>query len=182
MLNQKEVQDHLNKFAKYVIQQSRSNLTKQGIKNQGALYNSLNSQIEVGKNSFLLSFSMADYGVFIDKGVKGKTSSTRAPESPYRFGTGTGTKGGLTQGIDKWVRQKGIQFRQKEGKGVKGQFLSYSQTSFLIRRAIWNKGIKSSLFFTKPFEDAFKNLPKELVDAFGLDIEKLMKHSLKDIK
>lgn len=182
MQNQKETYDYLNKFAKYVIQQSRSNLTRLGIKNQGGLYNSLNSQIEVGKNSFLLSFSMADYGVFVDKGVKGKTSSTRAPESPYKFGNGTGVKGGLTQGIDKWVRQKGIQFRQKEGKGVKGQFLSYNQTSFLIRRAIWNKGIKSSLFFTKPFEAAFKNLPNELIEGFGLDIENLMKHSLKDIK
>lgn len=179
MLNQKETYDYLNKFAKYVIQQSRSNLTKQGKKNQGALYNSLGSQIEVGKNSFVLTFLMEDYGDFVDKGVKGVTSSTRAPRSPYKFGTGTGGTGGLTKGIDKWVKQKGIQFRQKEGKGVKGQFLSYSQTSFLIRRAIWNKGIKSSLFFTKPFEAAFKNLPDELVEAFALDIENLMKHSLK---
>lgn len=179
MLKQKETYDYLNKFAKYVIQQSKSNLTRQGKRNQGDLYNSLGSQIEVGKNSFRLTFLMEDYGTFVDKGVKGKTSSTRAPKSPYKFGSGTGGTGGLTKGIDKWVKQKRIQFKQKEGKGVKGQFLSYNQTSFLIRRAIWNKGIKSSLFFTKPFEAAFKNLPDEIVEAFGLDIENLMKHSLK---
>ena len=179
MQNQKETYDYLNKFAKYVIQQSKSNLTRQGKRNQGDLYNSLGSEIEVGKNSFRLTFLMEDYGTFVDKGVKGKTSSTRAPKSPYKFGSGTGGTGGLTKGIDKWVKQKRIQFKQKEGKGVKGQFLSYNQTSFLIRRAIWNKGIKSSLFFTKPFEAAFKNLPDEIVEAFGLDIENLMKHSLK---
>lgn len=179
MLKQKETYDYLNKFAKYVIHQSKSNLTRQGKRNQGDLYNSLGSQIEVGKNSFRLTFLMEDYGTFVDKGVKGKTSSTRAPKSPYKFGSGTGGTGGLTKGIDKWVKQKRIQFKQKEGKGVKGQFLSYNQTSFLIRRAIWNKGIKSSLFFTKPFEAAFKNLPDEIVEAFGLDIENLMKHSLK---
>ena len=179
MLKQKETYDYLNKFAKYVIQQSKSNLTRQGKRNQGDLYNSLGSQIEVGKNSFRLTFLMEDYGTFVDKGVKGKTSSTRAPKSPYKFGSGTGGTGGLTKGIDKWVKQKRIQFKQKEGKGVKGQFLSYNQTSFLIRRAIWNKGIKSSLFFTKPFEAAFKNLPDEIVEVFALDIENLMKHSLK---
>jgi len=178
MLDNKNTSKYLNDFAKYVIQQSRSNLTKGGKKNQGNLYNSLDKQIEVGANSFRLSFLMEDYGVFVDQGVRGKTSSTKAPNSPYRFGTGTGKKGGLTQGIDKWVKQKRIQFREKEGKGVKGQLLSYSQTSFLIRRAIWNKGIKSSLFFTKPFEKAFERLPDELVEAYGLDLEQFLQYTI----
>ena len=29
------------------------------------------------------------------------------------------------------------------------------------------------MFFTKPFEKAFDRLPDELVEAYGLDIEKL---------
>ncbi len=178
MLDNKNTSKYLNDFAKYVIQQSRSNLTKGGKKNQGNLYNSLDSQIEVGANSFRLAFLMEDYGTFVDKGVKGKTSSTKAPNSPYRFGTGTGKSGGLTQGIDKWVKQKRIQFREKDGKGVKGQLLSYSQTSFLIRRAIWNKGIKSSLFFTKPFEKAFERMPDELAEAYGLDVEQFLQYTL----
>ena len=178
MLDNKNTSKYLNDFAKYVIQQSRSNLTKGGKNNQKNLYNSLDKQIEVGANSFRLSFLMEDYGTFVDKGVKGKTSSTKAPNSPYKFGTGTGKAGGLTQGIDKWVKQKRIQFREKEGKGVKGQLLSYSQTSFLIRRAIWNKGIKSSLFFTKPFEKAFERLPDELVEAYGLDVEQFLQYTI----
>ena len=60
--------------------------------------------------------------------------------------------------------------------------MSYQQTSYLIRSSIFKKGIKPSLFFTKPFEAAFKNLPDELVEAFGLDVENLIKYSLKDIK
>jgi hypothetical protein len=60
--------------------------------------------------------------------------------------------------------------------------MSYQQTSYLIRSSIFKRGIKPSLFFTKPFEAAFKNLPDELVEAFGLDVEKLIEHSLKDIK
>jgi hypothetical protein len=34
------------------------------------------------------------------------------------------------------------------------------------------------LFFTKPFEQAFKNLDKDIVKAFALDVETLMKNSI----
>ena len=171
----KETRNALNTFAKYVIQQSRTNLTK-GRKKYGSyndtkkLYNSLDSDVKVSKNSFQLEFLMEDYGVFLDKGVRGKTSSSKAPNSPFRFGSGTGKKGGLTNGINKWVRRKGFQFRDK-----KGRFMSYDSTAFLISRSIYNKGTKPSLFFTKPFEKAFKNLPKELVESFALDVEQLIK-------
>jgi hypothetical protein len=70
----KKTETNLNKFAKYVIQQSRSNLTK-GKKLRSDLYNSLGKQIEVGANSFRLEFLMEDYAKFQDKGVKGKTSN-----------------------------------------------------------------------------------------------------------
>jgi hypothetical protein len=178
MLDNKNTSKYLNEFAKYVIQQSRSNLTWKNKNNQKKLYNSLDKQLHVYENSFRLTFSMEDYGMFVDQGVKGKSSSLKAPNSEFRFGNSTGIVGGLTKGIDKWVRQKGIQFRQKEGKGVKGQFLSYSQTSFLIRRSIWHKGIKPSLFFTKPFKKAFERLPNELVQSYGLDVEQFLQYTL----
>tara|TARA_R110000744_G_scaffold195880_2_gene315027 strand:+ start:5127 stop:5669 length:543 start_codon:yes stop_codon:yes gene_type:complete len=175
----KNVKNELNKFAKYVIQQSRTNLTK-GRNPYGSyndtkkLYNSLKAEPKVSKNSFELSFLMEDYGVFLDKGVKGKTSSAKAPESPFQFGSGTGKKGGLTEGINKWVKRKGFQFIDKKS----GRFMSYDSTAFLISRSIYNKGTKPSMFFTKPFEKAFKNLPDELVKAFSLDVEELIKTTI----
>ena len=168
-----EVQIELSKFAKQIIKESRRNLTRKGKNFSRDLYNSLSYDLDVHRNSFSLSFYMADYGAFVDEGVRGNKSSQRAPQSPYRFGTGTGKKGGLTKGIDKWVRGKGIQFRKKDGK-----FMSYSSTAFLIRRSIWNKGIKPSMFFTRPFENAFKNLPDELIEKFGLDIDELIESTL----
>jgi len=168
------VQEELNRFAKYVISQSRANLTR-GKKNvTRELYDSLKGNVKVSKNSFQLSFLMQDYGVFQDKGVRGKTSSAKAPNSPFRFGTGTGKKGGLTKGIDKWVRRRGFQFRDKKT----GRFMSYESTAFLITRSIYNKGMKPSLFFTKPFEKAFKNIDQDLIKAFKLDVEQLMKNSI----
>ncbi|MEY3499968.1 MAG: hypothetical protein RL308_1637, partial [Bacteroidota bacterium] len=118
-------------------------------------------------------------GMFVDKGVKGKTSSLKAPNSPFQFGSGTGKKGGLTQGIKKWVRQKGFQFRDRKS----GQFMSYDSTAYLITRSIFHKGIKPSLFFTKPFEAGYKKyIDVDLLKAFGQDVETMVDYNLKDIK
>lgn len=172
-----EVRTALNKFAKGVVMQSKRNLTTKGKKAGGALHRSIKYELDVYKQSFSLSFLMEDYGQFVDKGVQGKFSRTKAPQSPYRFGSGRGKKGGLTKGIDKWVRQKGIQFRDKKGK-----FISYDGTAFIIARSIYRTGIKPSMFFTKPFENAFKRLPDEVVEKFGLEVDQFVEHALKDFK
>jgi hypothetical protein len=168
MLSQKETYKYLNNFAKYVIQQSRSNLTRQGKNVNKKLYDSLGSEIEVGANSFRLAFTMEDYGVFQDKGVSGTEKKYNTPFS-YK------SKMPPAKPITDWVTRKGFQFRKPDGK-----FMSYKQTSYLVRSAIFKNGIKPSLFFTKPFEAAFKNLPGELIEKFGLDLESLMNDTLKD--
>jgi len=163
------VKKALDDFGKYTVKQARTNLTKKKKNDTKGLYNSISYDLEVSKNSFSLSFSMDEYGKFIDKGVKGVSSSVKAPNSPYKFGTGTGKKGGLTSGVDGWVKRKRIQFADKKT----GKFMSYKQTAYLIRNSIWNKGIETTNFFTKPFEDAFKRLPDTLINAFSLEVDNL---------
>ena len=177
-----EVDKTIKKFRDYVIQQSRSNLTKSRHNNTKNLYNSIKGEVVTDKGFSIVGFSMDDYGMFVDKGVKGKTSSLKAPNSPFKFGSGTGKKGGLTEGIKKWVRQRGFQFRSKE-EGSKGRFLSYDSTAYLITRSIFHKGIKPSLFFTKPFEAGYKKyIDVDLLKAFGQDVETMVDYNLKDIK
>jgi hypothetical protein len=168
------VEKELKNFAKYVVTKSRMNLRSSDKNSSGDLSRSLDSNVKVSKNSFQLAFIMEEYGVFQDKGVKGKSSSTKAPNSPFKFGTGTGRKGGLSEGINKWVKRKRFQFRDKKS----GKFLSYNSTAFLISRSIYHKGIAPSLFFTKPFEKAFKGLSKDLIEAYKLDVEQLMKNTI----
>jgi hypothetical protein len=122
-------------------------------------------------------FSMEEYGAYQDLGVKGKKSSSKAPESPYRFGSGTGRRGGLTEGMQKWVERRRIQFRNKDGK-----FMSYKSTAWVMTRSIYAKGIKPSLFFTKPFEAAYKNLPEQLIEKYGLEATKLFQEFIKQPK
>jgi len=174
-IDKQSTKETLEAFSKYVIQQSRTNLTK-GSKNVSKdLYNSLKSDVVVSQNSFGLSFEMSDYGKFQDLGVKGKTSSAKAPDSPYKFGTGTGKKGGLTENINLWVRARGFQF-----KDIKtGRFLSYKQTASLVIHSVYNKGMKATKFFSRPFELGFERLPDDIVGSYGLDVERFLKNTLK---
>ena len=152
-------EDALNKYAKYVIQQSRSNLTKKGNSASGALYKSLG--YEVTEDS--ISFTGESYGSFQDQGVKGKNAYYSASaSSPFKFGTGTGPKGGLTKGIAKWIKQKGIKGRDKKT----GRFITDKSLTFLISRSIYDKGIRATLFFTKPFEAGLVKYGDEIAAAY----------------
>jgi hypothetical protein len=177
MLKLEKVNKTIQMFRDYVIREAKDNLKRTGHNNTSSLANSLKGEIVVDDKYAIVGFKMNDYGTFVDLGVKGKTSSNRAPNSPYKFGSGTGRKGGLTQGINKWVKQKGFQFRDKRGR-----FLSYDSTAYLITRSIFHKGIKPSLFFTKPFEAGYKKyIDIDLVKAFGQDVETMVDFNLKDI-
>jgi hypothetical protein len=175
----KQTQAVILKFRNYVIQQSRSNLTKQRKNDTKALYNSIKGEIVTDNDYTLVGFTMDEHGLYQDKGVRGKSSSAKAPNSPYRFGSGRGAKGGLTRSIDKWVVRKRIQFRDRET----GRFLSYKSTAFLITRSIFHKGLKPSLFFTKPFEAGYKKyIDVNLLKAFGQDVGTIVSTNLKDLK
>ena len=187
MQNTEQTYKYLNDFAKYVIQQSRSNLTKDNKNYEKKLYNSLHSEIEVGANSFRLAFLMEDYGKFVDKGVRGKDPSKvsknakirgqQAPQSEYRFGSGNfkGQWGDFKNKLEKWVKSKGLRFRDSKGKYRDGNAKSMAQ---VVANNIYARGIKPSLFFTKPFEKAFERLPDELVEAYGLDVEQFLQYTI----
>ena len=160
----KNVQQELNRFAKYVIQQSRTNRTKGKKNSSKALYNSLDYDINVSPNSFSLSFLMEDYGVFQDKGVSGVKKKYNTPYS-YTNKMPPPSK------MDKWIVRKGL----KGVRGKDGKFISRKSLQFMIARSIYNNGIKPSLFFTKPFQKAFTNLDKDIIKAYQLDVEELLK-------
>lgn len=169
------VVDELNKFGKYVVQQSKSNLSKKKKKDTSALYNGVSYKVIPGNRSTVLTFDFKDandYWEFVDKGVKGVSSSTKAPNSPFKFGTGSSTKGiGLRASIEGWVKRKRIQFISRETK----MKLSYRNTAFIISSSIWNKGLETTNFFTKPFEQAFQRLPDAIYEAYSLQVEEQLK-------
>lgn len=160
----KETEKALNKFAKYVIQQARTNLSKQKKNVSSDLYGSLGYvPPKAGANSFSLEFYMLPYGEFIDKGVSG---TKKRYNTIYEY---TNKKPPM-EPLMQWAKARNIRLRDEKGRYKKG---NYRTIGFILQKSIYEKGIKPSLFFTKPFEKAFDNLPQELVDRFALDIDNL---------
>lgn len=175
MQDKEKIQKALDRFVKHVTSRAKANLTNGDRNVSKKLYNSIKGEVKVMPNSIGVYFQMEEYGEFQDQGVKGKRSSSRAPKSPFKFGSGTGKKGGLTEAIEKWVKARKFQFRDKRSK----KFMSYKSTAWLITKSIYAKGLKPTLFFTKPFQEAYKNLPDELAKEYGLEVTQLFKMSIK---
>jgi hypothetical protein len=156
----------LKRFQQYVVRESRSNLKRMKKNSSNKLYQSIKGNVKVNANSFELDIEMLPYGQFQDKGVSGKKKKY---DTPYSYKD----KMPPARVFDKWVVRKGIAPRNKQG-----QFQNRKGLSFAIARGIYMNGIKPSLFFTKPFEKAYKKLSPELVEAYGLDVADLMEFTL----
>lgn len=163
------VQKELNRFAKYVVSQSRANLTRGRKNSSKRLYDSIDYNLNVSPNSFSLKFLMEEYGKFQDKGVSGVKKKYNTPFS-YKDKMPPPNK------MDKWIVKRNL----KGTRNNKGQFTTRKSLQFMIARSIFEKGIKPSLFFTKPFEKAFKDLPQDIVKAYALDVEELIKFTTND--
>ena len=163
----------LESYKRYVVSQSKSNLTKgrhvngkrRSYKATSKLYSSLKGYVSSKMNRSLkgrftggssmpeLTFEMADYGKFIDEGVKGsKSNYIENRDSPNKFRGGK--KSVPVKPIEKWCRARGIS----------------EKLAFVIARSIYQKGIKASHFFTKPLQKRNKSMWTSYHKAIADDI------------
>ena len=111
--------------------------------------------------------------MYQDLGVKGKNPSLvkngkqKAPNSPFKYKT----KMPPMKSLMGWAKKKNIRFRDSQGKYTRG---NYQTIAFWLQKRIFAQGIKPSLFFTKPFEKAYKELPDMLANDFGIDFDKFL--------
>jgi hypothetical protein len=154
-------QETLDRFIKHVVSQAKKNLTTTNKNASKKLYNSIKGEAKAFPNSIGIYFDMEEYGFFQDKGVSGVKKKYDTPFS-YK------SKMPPPKAFDKWTIRRGIAPR-----GAGGKFQSRKGLNFAIARSIFEKGIKPSLFFTKPFEAAFKNLPDDLIESYGFEVEDL---------
>jgi hypothetical protein len=167
-MEKSEVQKALERFRDHVVSISKRNLTNKQKNSSKKLYNSIQGKVKANPNSFEVEFTMEDYGVFQDAGVSGTRKKYNTPYS-YK------SKMPPPKAFDKWLVKKGIAPRDN------GRFTSRKSLAFLIARSVYRNGIKPSLFFTKPFEAAYKNLPQELIDKYGLDAIELFNEQIDEI-
>lgn len=165
-----EFKQAMEKYARYVVQQARSNLSKGRNNASKQLYNSLSYEVKQNRtfggqfaSGYNAEFFMEEYGIYQDQGVHGaKSSYVENRNSPFRYKT----KQPPTRAFDKWIKTKGIKGRDKKT----GKFISDKSLKFLIARSIKNKGIRASMFFTKPFEAGIKKYENDIAIGYGDDI------------
>jgi len=182
-----EFKQAIEAYAKYVVQQAKSNLTKEK-KGGGKLYNSLDYIIQQRRSSggrfatgYSVEFLMEDYGVFQDQGVKGKDPSKvspnakikgqQAPNSKFRFGSGKSNKTfkDFVNQMSAFAQRKNIRFRDDKGRYKKG---GYKSLGYVIASNIYNRGLRPSMFFTKPFEAGIKRFGDDIAVSYGNDVLK----------
>lgn len=144
----------LDKFGKYLVKESRKNLTRKKKNVTNSLYESLDFDVKAMPSSFSFDFLMNEYGEWVDKGRK---AGKNPPFSPLR----------------KWVQDRRIQFRSNKGK-----FQSYDQTAWAIVKSIGKKGIPASNFYSRPFNLGYAKLPNEIVEAYALDVEDFLEFTI----
>tara|TARA_R110000796_G_scaffold59707_1_gene137825 strand:+ start:1922 stop:2416 length:495 start_codon:yes stop_codon:yes gene_type:complete len=154
-----EFKKALEKYAEFVINKSRQNLQKGGKygthNKSGVLSKSLEYKIKGDKVSFLSE----DYGEYLDKGVKGaKSTYPESLASPFKYTT----KRPPAEVFEKWIKKSNIQGRDKKT----GRFITRQSLSYIIANSIYSKGIRASMFFTKPFEEALPLFEDDFLEGF----------------
>jgi len=161
-----EFGERVTKLARINVGATRTvNGKRRKIDNSGKLRNSIRYNVSVSKkqSSFEFDISMEDYGENVDKG--------RKP------GKGIPVNESL-----KWIKSKPIRIRDLKTKSfVKATESRVNSLAFLINRKIKEKGIAATNFLSDPFSKEFKDLPDDVIEAFGLDVEQFLEFSLKEI-
>tara|TARA_R110002126_G_scaffold218181_1_gene363905 strand:- start:172 stop:702 length:531 start_codon:yes stop_codon:yes gene_type:complete len=157
-----------------LVSEMKSNLEKAG-KGKSKLNKSIDAEFDEDGN---VKIVMEDYGQFIDQGVsgkgdsnfKGKRKTVHKSLGGFKFGSGKFSGGGndWKKKIDRWMTSKGI----NGGKDKLGNKISKDSINFLIRRSIYQHGIKGTLFASKAF-DSFQEELKERLN--NIDFTNIIK-------
>ena len=120
------------------------------------------------------------YWQFVDEGVRGSggfkgSGKARGKGSPFRF-----KKNNIKKGvIAKWIKNKPLKLRGSDGKFIAKTKANIQSASFVIGRAIAQRGLERTQFFSKPFkEEVDENV---IATAFSKDLESELDIMLKDI-
>ena len=175
----KEIDKVLNNFGKYVVKQSRTNLSKNKSNVSRELYNSIAYDFDKTKLGYEFYFEMEDYGKFQDQGVRGvnpslvKNGRQKAPLSKFKYTN----KMPPLQPLFKWVRARRIRLRDEKGKFKQGD---YKTIAFIIQKRIFAQGVEATEFFTRPFNSAFFDLDDKILEAFNNDLDEILKEKIDD--
>lgn len=172
----KATEKQLKAFGRQWIGNARRSLTAQGARASGELYDSFpEPKLTQKGNMFGVDITpQVDYWEYLDKGVRGSKRSPfpRQNESPFAYTTKMPPAGAL----DRWAIVKGLQGI----RGDDGRFIGRKSLVFLIRKAIFERGIKPRLFITGTKERIKKKGVQGVGRAITTDIANALRLMIKE--
>lgn len=166
----RQVEREVDTYGAEVTRRAQLVLEEEGKNATGNL--SLNIQHEVrydenGNVSIAWPMATAPYWQFVEKGVRGAINDAKAPNSPFKFGSGSGPAGGLRPAIRQWINDKPIsQWRDL----TTGRFMSYDTMAKRISRKVYLYGIAPTPFLGPSIRELFANYKRRLERAYASDI------------
>ena len=167
-------QFEFKKYGDAVVKEMRKILDEEGKNASGNLSKTMAHRFEIGNKTFELVFDLAPYWDFVASGVQGAVSNKKAPNSPYKFGTGSGPKGKLVPAIDRWTVVKPIE----AARDAKGKFIPRKQLVRAISRSIYMHGIQPTPFVRQPIHMIFQKYQRRIAIAFADDTYNFYKKEL----
>ena len=153
MLSKPAINNALNTWAAKVVATAKANLTRGKKRATGTLYNSVKYKLVQTPSGPYVEFLYVDYGEYVEQG--------RRPNGKFPWPKGDPSP------ITKWIKQKGIRGRDKQGRFITDKSLTY-----LISRSIAKKGIKPFPFYADAIKSAIKRLGPELGNTIAVAIQK----------
>lgn len=153
---------YIYQFGRSVQEEIETRLFNHGKIASGELYESIAFDVKENNKRFVLTFSMAYHGQFVDKGVNG-TEKNWGSKFSYKNGKPTGRKSEFISALQKWCQIKGIP----------------KEAAYPIRKNIFKMGIAPTNFFTIPTTRRRKQFEKGIEKNMALDVEQILQSDLK---
>lgn len=152
----------LNSFGENVIAKAKENLDNRDINASGDLRDKkMRFVAKVMPNSINVTFDLGEYGQGIDQGINGYGKGLYNTQFSFKDPRPSAR---MIDNIIDWANDKGVSLRGNNWRQVRA-------SAYNMSRYILENGIKPTNFFSDAYEEYFKQLPEDIAETFGLEIE-----------
>lgn len=163
-----------------MVEDMQNNLIKNKSVASGKLSASISAQDPEQKGNILsVDIVMAEYGLYVNKGVKG-TKGSRGGNSPYKFKYDKPSKK-MVSAIDDWIKGGKARITNTNTKKTisknerKNASISEISSAYAVARSIVQKGLKPTGFLDRAVKTADVKVRDRLGAALQIDIVTMLK-------
>lgn len=174
-------------YANEFINKAKDRLNADNKNSTGKLSSSIRFETKRMGRAYNLSIFVLDYYKFVDEGVQGVKD--KSVKSPYKFKYANPSKSHV-EAIRKWMRENRTKIKvsdvkygktKQESKAIDPRKKEKS-LAYIIARSSKLKGIKGNGFWSKSFDETFKDFGVQMSKALGEDIRIDLRNAVKEIK